>query len=75
MHERTHALSLLTMECVCVCVYVFAVSWQVGGIGVNLVGADRVLLYDPGRGCFPLPHAAPYMPDHTFLMRRSLACV
>ena len=28
-------------------VFVFLLTTKVGGLGVNLTGADRVLLYDP----------------------------
>ena len=37
-------------------VFCFLLTTKVGGIGVNLIGADRVLVYDPDWcAAYPIP--------------------
>ncbi len=45
-HNQSDACHGL-LRCVCCAVFVFLLTTRVGGLGVNLTGADRVLLYDP----------------------------
>jgi DNA excision repair protein ERCC-6 len=37
--------------------FVFLLTTRVGGLGVNLIGADRVLIYDPDWVRSTVPHA------------------
>lgn len=46
-------------------IFCFLLTTKVGGLGVNLTGADRVLLYDPGEKMTLL---ATRLPEHLGMM-------